>query len=283
MKIIKKINNNVALALDSAGTEVVVFGRGIGFPAIPYELTDLSKIQRTFYDIRSSYVEMTAALPEDLILLAADIVEIARCNLDCDLNPNLSFTLADHLNFAIERFQNGMELQTPLAYDIAHFYPVEIDLGRQALEIIRRQKGIALPESEATNIALHLINGEMENNDIHETLAVTKVIRDVTNLIEENLGITLDTTGFNYSRFIMHIRYLLRRMQEGTQESNGMSMAMRSLIVKYPKVYTCTMRVVKYFSRNYQWECTEDEILYLFMHINRLRERSGLPRREGVK
>lgn len=283
MKIIKKINNNVALALDSAGTEVVVFGRGIGFPAMPYELTDLSKIQRTFYDIRSSYVEMTAALPEDLILLAADIVEIARCNLDCDLNPNLSFTLADHLNFAIERFQNGMELQTPLAYDIAHFYPVEIDLGRQALEIIRRQKGIALPESEVTNIALHLINGEMENNDIHETLAVTKVIRDVTNLIEENLGITLDTTGFNYSRFIMHIRYLLRRMQEGTQESNGMSMAMRSLIVKYPKVYTCTMRVVKYFSRNYQWECTEDEILYLFMHINRLRERSDLQRREGVK
>lgn len=283
MKIIKKINNNVALALDSAGTEVVVFGRGIGFPAIPYELTDLSKIQRTFYDIRSSYVEMTAALPEDLILLAADIVEIARCNLDCDLNPNLSFTLADHLNFAIERFQNGMELQTPLAYDIAHFYPVEIDLGRQALEIIRRQKGIALPESEVTNIALHLINGEMENNDIHETLAVTKVIRDITNLIEENLGITLDTTGFNYSRFIMHIRYLLRRMQEGTQESNGMSMAMRSLIVKYPKVYTCTMRVVKYFSRNYQWECTEDEILYLFMHINRLRERSDLQRREGVK
>lgn len=283
MKIIKKINNNVALALDSAGTEVVVFGRGIGFPAIPYELTDLSKIQRTFYDIRSSYVEMTAALPEDLILLAADIVEIARCNLDCDLNPNLSFTLADHLNFAMERFQNGMELQTPLAYDIAHFYPVEIDLGRQALEIIRRQKGIALPESEVTNIALHLINGEMENNDIHETLAVTKVIRDVTNLIEENLGITLDTTGFNYSRFIMHIRYLLRRMQEGTQESNGMSMAMRSLIVKYPKVYTCTMRVVKYFSRNYQWECTEDEILYLFMHINRLRERSDLQRREGVK
>lgn len=283
MKIIKKINNNVALALDSAGTEVVVFGRGIGFPAIPYELTDLSKIQRTFYDIRSSYVEMTAALPEDLILLAADIVEIARCNLDCDLNPNLSFTLADHLNFAIERFQNGMELQTPLAYDIAHFYPVEIDLGRQALEIIRRRKGIVLPESEVTNIALHLINGEMENNDIHETLAVTKVIRDVTNLIEENLGITLDTTGFNYSRFIMHIRYLLRRMQEGTQESNGMSIAMRSLIVKYPKVYTCTMRVVKYFSRNYQWECTEDEILYLFMHINRLRERSGQQRRESVK
>lgn len=275
MRIIKKINNNVALALDSAGKETVVFGRGIGFPAMPYELTDLSKIQRTFYDVKSSYVELSATLPEDLILLAADIVEMARCELDCELNPNLSFTLADHLSFAIERSQNGLELQSPLAYDIAHFYPVEIGLGKKALEIIRQRKGIQLPGGEATNIALHLINGEMEHSDIHETLAVTKVIRDVTNLIEETLCITLDTTGFNYSRFIMHIRYLLLRMRQGTQETNGMSSAMRPLIQQYPDIYRCTMRVVGYFSRNFQWECSEDEILYLFMHINRLRERSS--------
>lgn len=93
----------------------------------------------------------------------------------------------------------------------------------------------------------------------------------------------MDTTGFNYSRFIMHIRYLLRRMQDGAQETNGMSSAMRSLAVKYPRVYHCTMRVVRYFSLNFQWECTEDEILYLFMHINRLRERSDSQRREGIK
>lgn len=51
MKIVKKINNNVALAQDARGHELVVFGKGIGFPATPYELDDLSKIQRTFYDV----------------------------------------------------------------------------------------------------------------------------------------------------------------------------------------------------------------------------------------
>ena len=69
MRITKKLNNNVALAQDSAGKELIVFGRGIGFPAMPYELTDLSKIQRTFYDIKSSYVDMVATLPEDMVLL----------------------------------------------------------------------------------------------------------------------------------------------------------------------------------------------------------------------
>lgn len=48
MKVIKKINNNVALAQDAKGREMLVFGKGIGFPAMPYELADLSVVQRTF-------------------------------------------------------------------------------------------------------------------------------------------------------------------------------------------------------------------------------------------
>ena len=31
MKVIKKINNNVAIGLDGNNREVVIFGRGIGF------------------------------------------------------------------------------------------------------------------------------------------------------------------------------------------------------------------------------------------------------------
>lgn len=274
MWITKKINNNVALAKDGAGKEIVVFGRGIGFPSMPYELTDLSKIQRTFYDIKSANVEMIASLPEEVILLAADIVEIVRCELKCDLNPNLPVTLADHINFAIERFQAGLEVHSPLAYDIAHFYPAEVKLGKQALEIIQQRLGVTLPDSEATNIALHLISGEMENTDMHMTLATTAVIRDITEMIEDTLGVTLDTAGFNYSRFVMHIRYLLQRMQDGTQETNGMSSAMRSLISVYPDVYRCTMKLVTYFFDKFHWECNEDEKLYLFMHINRLKERN---------
>lgn len=48
MQIIKKINTSAALALDKTGHEIVVMGKGIGFPPVPYELNDLSKIERTF-------------------------------------------------------------------------------------------------------------------------------------------------------------------------------------------------------------------------------------------
>ena len=45
MKVIKKINNNVALCLDGNQRELIAFGKGIGFKPIPYELTDLSVIE----------------------------------------------------------------------------------------------------------------------------------------------------------------------------------------------------------------------------------------------
>ncbi|MBA1393021.1 hypothetical protein EQ500_03915, partial [Lactobacillus sp. XV13L] len=45
MQVIKKINNNAAICLDQNQDELIAFGKGIGFPKTPYELTDLSKIR----------------------------------------------------------------------------------------------------------------------------------------------------------------------------------------------------------------------------------------------
>lgn len=50
MTVIKKINNNVAICRDGSQRELAAFGKGIGFPPTPYELTDLSKIDRTLAD-----------------------------------------------------------------------------------------------------------------------------------------------------------------------------------------------------------------------------------------
>lgn len=274
MQILKKINNNVAMAKDGSGQDIVVFGKGVGFPSMPYELTDLSKIQRTFYDIKSSYISTIGNLPEELILLAADIVEIAKCELECRLNPTLPITLADHLSFAIERYQGGIEMKTPLAYEVEHFYPTETALGRQALEMLRSEMGIQMPDCEAVSIALHLVNGELENNNMHSTLIATKIVAEITGIVEEMLQIQLDTSSFNYSRFVLHLRYLIQRLQQGEQEVSGMSSTMRQMALEYPEVYRCAMSVSRYLETSWSWQCNQDELLYLMLHINRVRERT---------
>lgn len=276
MQIIKKINNNVAIAKDGDGKDIVVFGRGIGFPEMPYELTDLSKIQRTFYDIKASYVSLATSIPEDIILLSSDIVELARVELGCDLNPNLPFTLADHLNFAIERLAKGMVLSTPFAYDVEHFYPKEVEIAREVLKIIKQQMGIDLPEAEVVNVALHLVNGEMENSDMHSTLLTTRIVSDVTGIVEKALDIELDTASFTYSKFILYIRYLIQRLEHDMQDSSGINTLLNQADREYPEVYDCTKKIAAYFSDTWNWKCSEDEMLYLFIHINRIKEHSAV-------
>lgn len=133
MRIVKGINNNAALAVDDHGQELVVFGKGVGFPAGPHELQDPSVIVKRFYDVDASLLPMVETLPEDVLAVSADIVEAARTELSCKLNPNLTFTLADHLAFAIERTRDNIELENPLAAQIGIVYPRETAIGRHAI------------------------------------------------------------------------------------------------------------------------------------------------------
>ena len=93
MKVIKKINNNVAIGLDGNNREVVIFGRGIGFGEMPYELKDLSKIDRTYYDIDRRYYGLLAEIPDKTFFLVTKLLDIAKTRIKGRLNPNLVFVL----------------------------------------------------------------------------------------------------------------------------------------------------------------------------------------------
>lgn len=274
MKVIGRINTNAALAVDGSGKEIVILGKGVGFPKVPYELTDLSVVQRTFYEVDSKYLPLLGSLPEAVLLASADIAEQAEMDLDCTLNPNLAFTLADHLAFAIERAQQGIVLTSPLAYDVKHLYPQETRIGTQALEILRQHTGVELPGAEAINIALHLINAELEKGDIHNMAATLQIISDVTAIIESRLNVQLDPESFYYSRFTMHLRYLIQRLISGEQVPEGGGKMLASLALEYPDTYLCAKAVSDYLTAKWSWKCSKEEVMYLMLHIGRLREKT---------
>ncbi len=276
MQIIKKINNSAVLALDSSGKEIVVLGKGIGFPKVPYELTDLSVIDRTFYDVDPKYLSMIAGLPQPILMASAEIAEQAEIELHCRLNPNLPFTLADHLNFAVERLKNGIDLTTPIAYDICHLYPREAELGGCALDILREVAGIALPENEAVNVAMHLINAEDGSGDMHALMESMQIIAEVGQIVEKQLDVRLDTGSYAYSRFATHLRYLIQRLRAGALPGEGGSAMLRTIAREYPDVYGCACKVAEYFKTSWNWTCSQEEILYLMLHINRVQGKDDL-------
>lgn len=275
MKLLRKINNNAAVAQDKRGREMVVLGRGVGFHPMPYELTDLSVVYRTFYDVDPQYYEMLSSLPEEALMAAADIAEQAEIALQAELNPNLPFTLADHIAFAQEREKQGIRLATPLHYDVQHLYPREYELGLQAMETVRLRTGIALPRAEAVNIALHIVNAELEGSDLSSTLAAVEVLDEVTVLVERELGIALDRESYNYARFAMHIQFLVRRLSSGKVMEQGSGKMLSELSAEYPATYRCAQAVAKEIEQRHGWHCSSDEVLYLMLHIYRVQNRQN--------
>lgn len=275
MKVVKKINTSAVLAIDSAGETVVVFGKGIGFPPVPYELNDLNRVQRIFYGIDSRYYSLIAELPQSIVMLSAEVADEAEIQLRCHLNPNLTITLADHLNFALNRFQKGLNLAAPIAYDIEHLYQREYTLGLYALELLKEQTGTELPKVEAVNVAMHLINAEAEAESLQSVMKTMEIMGAVEKVIEETLEITLDRESFYYSRFTMHLRYLLQRLESGKQMDADTGGMLPTLAKEYPEVYRCALAVAEYLRGAFGWECNQEEILYLMLHINRMWEKAA--------
>lgn len=273
MKIIRAFNTNVAMGRDSSGHEIIVLGKGVGFPKTPYELTDLSVIDRSFYDVDPQYLDMLASIPEPVLLSSADLVEQAEINLDCDLNPNLTFTLADHLRFAMERSVKGINLTAPLAYDVQHLYPNEYELGELALDIVQDYTDTRLLDNEAVNIAMHLINAEIETGKASSALLTLQVIGEIDEIVEQELHFQLDKSSYHYSRFTMHLRYLVQRLISGKPVQNAGGSMLRGLTREYPDIYLCARRVEKFLAQEYHWHCNDEEVLYLMIHINRVREK----------
>ena len=73
MLVYKKLNNNVAVCKDGNNKDVVVFARGIGFREMPYELTDMSTVERTFYGISNSYIGLVNDIDKEMFDISSTI------------------------------------------------------------------------------------------------------------------------------------------------------------------------------------------------------------------
>lgn len=270
MKIIKKINNNVALAVDGNGKELIAMGKGIGFPEMPYEITDLKSISKTFYSIDDSLVGLFSEISEEIFDLSFSIVENAKNVLKTDLNPNLVVSLADHISFAITRLTKYKSMKMLFSYEVENLYPVETKLGRWAVKQINKTLNVSLPDSEITNIALHFIHAQEETvlNE-EDGVASETVIENVVKMVEDYFKVNIDKDSFSYNRFTSHIRFLLIRVGKNEQfiKDEGLFEIVKE---KYPDIYNISNEIAKYLSSVTNNEISESEQLYLIIHLQRV-------------
>lgn len=269
MKVIQNINNNVAICLDSKGIEVVAIGKGIGFGKPPYEV-ELAKIQKVFYGVEERYISMLNEISEEVVDVATKIVNRAAGKLSYPIGTNVIFTLADHIHFAIKRDREKMNVNLPILHDIQHMFEEEVEIGEYAVKLIRRDLGINLPESEECYIALHIINSKTKTTNETKEQQDEEIIDHITNIVERSFSILINRRDSIYSRFVSHMHYLLMRSKKKEIIESENSRLFNSLVETYPETFLCTQKISDYFFEKLQITLSDEEKMYLMIHINRL-------------
>lgn len=273
MIVVKKINNNVAICQDGDGRELIAFGKGIGFPTAPYELTDLNKVERTFYNVSSQYIPLLNEIPEEIIQFTARKMLEIQDMLPYETSANLVLTLADHIAFAIERAERGIYVQMPSIYEMEMSFPLEVKIGRRFTAAARRELKVSLPRGEVQGIAMHLINarnapiGDSEDDAASQ---YEEILEQTSRIIERELHITVRRDTFNYARFATHLQYLLKRIFKNTHIDSSNLQMYHSIREEYPDVARCVDKISDCYKRDWSMSLTEEEKLYLIMHINRV-------------
>ena len=268
MQIIKKINNNVAIGKDGNDREVIVMGKGIGFPPVPYEVTDLSLIDRTYYNIDPSHQKLLETVSPELLSFVTHLVDVATDKLDGELNPNLVFILADHINFAINRTRQGMILGLPYSEELAFHYPEINKLATWMVKRINEWANIHLEKGEITSLVIHLMGAFQRPIEVGETTEkrTERIIRKLDSIISSELNIIIDKKSFYYFRYKNHIKYFVRR-RERNEQYNENSDLLHSLKKTNPSQYECVMKVNDFLTKEFEIPCSEEELAYLLLHI----------------
>ncbi len=281
MRVIKKLNNNFAICVDSEGKELIATGKGIGFPKTPYELEDLNLITRTFYDIDQKYLGLFKELPETVIHFTAKLVDIARNELKYELNPNLVVTMSDHINFCIQRAKQDIYVQMPLIYEVEQTFPAEAKLGKYAVKQIERRFHVRLSQNEASGIAMNFVNARYNSKsrtDITEELQkrYDEILEDTISIVEDEIGILIERNSFNFARYSSHLMYLLNRIAENQTLDSDNGIMYQSMREEFPEIAACVDLIDRYFRRKLKISLSKEEKLYLILHINRICTREGL-------
>ena len=270
MKCIKNINNNICLCLYSKGREIIAFGKGIGFIKPPYDIP-LSKINRTFYNIKDADFEAMKNIPVEVINIAINIIDKASIYLNAKYPSSAIFAMADHINYALKRANENIYLDMPIVQDLKLLYPKEMELAVNTIDYINKELNANLQRNEIGMIALHLINDR--EVVVKEQQNTEEIIEKCTHIIEEKVNIKIDKNSFNYSRFVTHFDYMLKRIKESKQATMLDKDVFKMLIEKYPENYKAAKCIQEILFENENLRLNDGEMFYLLIHINRLCER----------
>ncbi|WP_028044117.1 BglG family transcription antiterminator LicT [Candidatus Stoquefichus massiliensis] len=274
--IIKRIlNNNAVMSLDEHGEEIIVKGKGIAFHKKTGDIIDEKVIDKIFVmnnqETKRRYQEILISIPSDCMSACEDMIGVIKQNIEKELSDKIYVTLTDHIYNLIERVKMGIVFDNALLWDVKRLYVKEYQVGLIIVDMIRQKFDIKIENDEASFIALHIVNAQM-NTEFHDVIEITGMIDDIYDIVESQFDLQIDKESLEYTRFIMHLRVFFERIvNHENLKSEKSKTLLKILKDEYPRQYQCVMKIIDYVMMRYE-ELLEGEILYLLVHVIKLTE-----------
>jgi beta-glucoside operon transcriptional antiterminator len=274
MQIDRILNNNVVITLGENQQETVVMGKGIGFQKKPGESINPQLIEKIF-SLNNPYSDHFKALleqvPASCISATEEIIALAKTRLATKLHASVLISLVDHLHYALQRFAENITIPNALLWEIKKLYASEFAIGKESLQIIYRHTGVLLPEDEAGYIALHLVNAQL-NDNMQNTMKITRFMQDILSLVQYHFTLEYNEDSLSYQRFITHLKFFAQRIFDRKFVNNDDPSLPRLVREKYVASHECAEKINKYIALHHDHALTEDELMFLTIHIEQLRK-----------
>ena len=275
MEIKRIFNNNVAMASADDGSEVIVIGRGLCFGRHVGDVVDPAAVEKT-YSLRQDTVSDSAALgrlerlistiPTIYLVIAEEIVQMLRQELDPSIDDGILMALADHISLSLEREKAGVPCENPLLPEIRQFYRKEFALAGRAAQIIEKYVGIAISPEEQGFITLHIVNATMRQRADRLIVSVA-LVRDALAIVADQYQATLDQESIAYERFLRHLQFFAQRALDpnaGQVKADALFSLARQ---DYPCAFACAEKIAEHLAATYHVCVTDAEKSYLAYHI----------------
>lgn len=272
MKITKILNNNVVISKIN-GEERIVMGAGIAFGKKNGQAIEKDKIDKIFRmtsDEQERMLTLIKELDDDVLLISQEIIVEANKLYKEPLSESIYIALTDHINYAIKRHKERTVINNPLLYEIKRLYPDEYKIGLFGIDKVAKHFNLDMPKDEAGFIAMHIVNANM-NESISNVYEITKITQSIVNLVRYHFNLDISEEELSYARFITHLKFFSQRLinSESLEEVMDISL-LSSLQKKYSESNRCVDKIGDFLKRNYNHDLSNDERVYLILHIARL-------------
>lgn len=272
MKIIKIFNNNSVAALSPELGDIILTGSGIGFQKKVGDLIDSSKIEKTYMFKENPQKKLERNIDVDPMYyeITNRIVSYAIKKLHTRFYGEIFLAITDHITFALKRKKENIKMPNYVLGEVEVLYKKEYEIGKWAIDYIYKKTGVLLDETEASYIALHLVNFSIDNNS-HNATKIMSFVKEILDIIEESMNKPLVINSLSYARLSTHLKYLAQRIlldeQVSLKDTTG---DIRDLLKEDKSLLDCINNVVGYIKDHYQYNLSPDEQTYLCIHINRV-------------